>query len=167
MVFDGWTIVVELRDSSGYRTYRYNNPESHPRWPSAAQVTRVARTLGAIDSLVAPSEVTRVYRGVTTGKYESAFRSCEGGDEWEFHADLRSLARNAPPKVRASLPDSAADTTTADTTTADGRLFYVEVLAELTPEWVARDWGSKFPRALQVLQLRDVRPWTGVECRRR
>ena len=162
VVFDGWTIVVEVRDSSGYRTYRYNNPDSHPKWPSAAQVAKVASALGGIDSLVAPSEVTRVYRGVTTGKYESAFRSCEGGDEWEFHADLRSLARNVPTSVRAAFPDSAADTTATG-----GQLFYVEVLAELTPEWVARDWGSKFPRALQVLELRDVRHWTGVECRAR
>lgn len=158
IAFDGWTIMVELRDAKGYRAYLYNNPESHPRWPSAAQVTDIARALESIDSLVAPSEVTRVYRGVTTGRYRSAFRSCDGGAEWEFHSDLRSLARNAP-HIRATLPDSAADTAATG-----GPLFYVEVLADLTPEWLARDWGSPFPRVLEVMELRDLRPWTGVEC---
>lgn len=162
MVFDGWTIVVELRDANGYRSYRYDTPESHPRWPSAAQVTEVANALGAIDSLVAPSDANRVYRGVTTGKYESAFRPCDGGAELEFHSDLRGLVRNAPPNASAALPDSAADTTA----TGD-QLFYVGVLAQLTPGWVAPESGSDFSRVLQVLELRDVRPWTGVECRAR
>jgi hypothetical protein len=161
-VLDGWSIVVELRDVHGYRAYSYANPGSHPKWPSAAQVTEVAKTLGAIDSLVAPSDVDRVYRGVTTGRYQSAFRSCESGAEWDFHSDLRALARNASPRVRALFP---ADSTGA--APSDSSLFYVEVLGSLTPEWLAQRWGSRFPRALRVLELRDVRAWTGVECRTR
>ncbi len=158
MVFDGWSIVVELRDANGYRSYRYDTPESHRKWPSAAQASEVANALGAIDSLLAPSDVNRVYRGVTTGRYRSAFRSCDGDNMWEFHSDLRALARNAPPRIRALFPDDSSGVA------SDSSLFYVEVFASLTPEWVARDWGSSFPRALDVMELRDARPWTGVEC---
>ena len=90
VVLDGWTMVVELRDGERYRTYRYNNPESHTKWPSAAQAGEIARTLSGIDSLALPPDVWKTYRGITTGRYQSAFRSCDGA-EWEFHDDLRSL----------------------------------------------------------------------------
>jgi hypothetical protein len=160
MVFDGWTIVVELRDGLHYRTYRYNSPDVHPAWPEAAQVQAVARTLRAIDSLEATPDVQRVYRGVTTGRYQSGFRSCDGGGEWEFHADLASLITHAPPGVRARL--APADTAR---TAGDSTRYVVEVTGTLTPEWLARRWESRFPRVLQVDQLRSVRPTGASECR--
>ncbi|HEX6533578.1 MAG TPA: hypothetical protein VF041_03220 [Gemmatimonadaceae bacterium] len=158
---DGWTIVVELVDSTGYRTFLYNTPDAHPGWPVAVQVTEIARALRGIASRMVRSEVVRVYRGVTTGRAGSAFRSCGGDVEWGLDAGLASLARRAPPRARAALEESAADTTAREAPT-----FYVELLGELTPEWLARRWGSRFPRVLRVYELRDVRRWTGAECRR-
>jgi len=161
MMTDGWTIVVELRDARGYKAYGYNNPDAHPKWAPAAQVSEIARVLGAVDSVIAPSDAVHLYRGLTTGRRQSAFRSCDGRGDWEFQDDLRDLTRHAPPHLRAVLPDSAADTIGTEQSR-----FYVEVLGELTPKWLARQWKSRFPRVLQVLELRDVRQWTGVDCPR-
>jgi hypothetical protein len=108
MVLDGWTIVAELRDGPRYRMFQYNSPERHPRWPSAAQVQSIARRLGGIDSLVAASSAQRVYRGVTTGRYGSAFRVCGDTATWEFHDDLRYLAQNAREGIRAQQPTLSA-----------------------------------------------------------
>jgi hypothetical protein len=151
MVLDGWTMVVELRDGPRYRTYRYNNPESHAKWPSAARAREVARTLSGIDSLAVQPDAWRTYRGITTGRYSSAFRSCDG-DEWEFHDELRSLAKRTPPNVWSGVPSLA------DSTSNDGALYEVEVLGELSPDWLARRWESKYPRVLQVFELRAIRP---------
>jgi hypothetical protein len=162
---DGWTIVVELRDGPRYRTYRYNSPHVHPKWPPAAQVQRIARSLGAIDSLVAPSAVRRTYRGVTTGRYERAFRACGDTSAWEFHHDLRTLAKNAPPGVRAALPPDLADTTAGDSAGRDTTALYtVEVVGEPGPAWLARRWESKFSRVLEVFELRSVRPGMAPDC---
>ena len=72
--------------------------------------------------------------------------------------DLRSLIEHAPANVRASAP------TLADSTVRDSSLYEVEVLGELTPEWLARRWESKFPRVLQVMELRAVRPSPTRAC---
>ena len=151
VVLDGWTMVVELRDGERYRTYRYNNPESHTKWPSAAQAGEIARTLSGIDSLALPPDVWKTYRGITTGRYQSAFRSCDGA-EWEFHDALRSLVKRTPPSDRVKLAPLA------DSSARDSTLYEVEVLGELTPEWLARKWESKYPRVLQVIELRAGRP---------
>jgi hypothetical protein len=52
MVFDGWTIGVEVRDGASYHAYQYNNPESHPKWPATKAVLAIARELPAVDSLI-------------------------------------------------------------------------------------------------------------------
>jgi hypothetical protein len=157
---DGWSMVVELRDGPRYRTYYYHNPWSHTAWPSAAQANNVARARYAIDSLLVPPDADRVYRGVTSGRYRSAFRSCDDGAEWDFYTDLRSLLDHAPPSVRAAAP-ALADTTGRDTT-----LYEVDVRGVLSPEWLARRWESKYPRVLQVLELRAVRPASPKGCAR-
>jgi len=154
-MLDGWTIVVELRDDRGYRTYRYNTPDAHPAWPSAGQVSRVASTVAASQSLMTASEVVRVYRGMTTGGYRTAFKPCNEAAEHDFYGDLPSLAKHGSAEVLAAY-DSAFSRGTSQ--------FYLEVVGELTPIWLARRWGSKYERALQVTKLRLVRPWTGTEC---
>lgn len=165
MVFDGWTIVVELRDGPRYRTFRYNSPDAHPKWPSAVRVQAIARGLGAVDSLVAPGVVRRAYRGVTTGRYESAFRACGDTVTWGFDGDLRSLAKAAPAGIRATLPAALSDTTTRDPLGRDTTAMYtVEVVGELTPAWLARQWGSRFPRVLQVIELRAAQPGMAADC---
>jgi hypothetical protein len=92
--------------------------------------------------------VLRVYRGVTTGAYDSEIRLCSG-ESWGFHDALPSLAQ------RSSVALPPADS---------GARYYVEVLAEATPEWLARRWHARFPRVLQVFGLQAVKPWTGREC---
>ena len=158
ITIDGWSMVVEVRDGPRYRTYRYHNPWSHPKWPSAAQANEIARTLQGIDSLLVPSDVRRVYRGVTTGRYRSAFRSCEDGATWDFYSDLRSLLKYAPPGVGAGFR------ALADSGVADSALYELEVFGEPTPEWLARRGESADPRVLQVLELRSVRPAAPSGC---
>jgi hypothetical protein len=157
--FDGSTMVVELRDGPRYRTYRYHDPGTHPQWPSDSQAVRILGALQAIDSLEQRPDVWRVYRGLTSGRYRSAFRPCDGNESWDFYSDLRTLLEHADPRVRAVAPAAALDTTAKVDT-----LFEVEVLGELTPEWLARRWESKFPRALQVMKLRAVRAVASDGC---
>lgn len=54
VVFDGWWMSVELRDGSTYRAYHYENPEHHPRWPTASRAVAIRDLLSAIDSLWVP-----------------------------------------------------------------------------------------------------------------
>nr|MCU0625639.1 hypothetical protein [Gemmatimonadaceae bacterium] len=108
-MLDGWTIVAEMRDGPRYRTWRYNSPAAHPRWPSAAQVRELAKALDAIGSLVSPSTSKRVYRGVTTGMRGSAFHACDGAGTWEFDGELRALASSAPAARRARFPREVGD----------------------------------------------------------
>jgi hypothetical protein len=159
MSLDGWTMVVELRDGPRYRTYRYHNPGSHPQWPSDSQAVKIAAVLRGVGGLVRPPDVRRLYRGLTTGRYRSAFRSCDGSATWDFYAGLPSLLARAESRIRDSAPPSAADTTARDSTH-----YEVEVLGELTPEWLARRWESPYPRVLQVIELRAVRPARSSRC---
>ncbi len=157
MMLDGWTMIVELRDGPRYRTYQYNNPDAHTKWPSASQANEIAHALSGIDSLTHLPDVWRIYRGVTTGRYRSAFRSCDGA-EWEFYDELRSLTKRTPAGVWSNVP------ALADSIARDSTLYEVEVLGELTPEWLARRLESKFPRALQVMELRAVRSSPSGGC---
>jgi len=143
---------VELRDGARYRTYGYVNPQSHTSWPSAAQASEIMAMLNGIDSLARTPDVRRTYRGITTGEYHSLFRSCDGA-EWEFNDQLRALAERAPHKEWVMVNSPIDSTGRPVPNTA---LYQVEVLGELTPEWLARRWGSKYPRALQVLELRKA-----------
>lgn len=151
ITLDGWTMVVELRDASGYRTYRYSNPHAHPAWPQAAQALAVARSMAAVDSLMSRGDVTRIYRGITPGTYRSEIRLCGTGERWDFYSDLHSLAGHSGLTVPEPR-DTAAPS------------YYVEVLAEPTPEWLARRWDSRFPRVLQVLELKSVQPAAAARC---
>lgn len=153
IILDGWSMLVELRDGASYRAYRYHCPWAHPEWRSATLATAIARSLQAIDSLMTRPDVRRVYRGLTTGGYGAAFHQCAGGDAWEFDNELRRMLQHAPASVRASAPPSALDSTAHD-----GSLYEVEVLGELSPEWLAR-WRRDTPyaRALLPVELRSVR----------
>ena len=151
ITFDGWGMTVELRDSAAYRTYQYANPDSKP-WPEAAKAVRIARLLGAIDSLVRPADAVRIHRGVTTGRRSSTFRPCDGSGPWEWMYDIRSSAA----AWKVPLPAEAADTTA---------LLYVEAEGMLSLDWVARQSGSQHRALLELHRLVTVRPWTGRECR--
>ena len=126
---DGWAITVELRDGSRYRVYHYDNPDSH-EWPEAAKAQRIARSLDTIQALLRPADVVRTYRGVTSGAFESEFVDCGSGERWQFQGDLRRLAQQS--KV-TFVP--AADS---------GTRYLIDVVGELTPEWLARQWRSPY-----------------------
>jgi len=97
------------------------------------QASEIAHTLRRIDSLAHLPDAWRLYRGITTGRYQSAFRSCDGA-EWEFHDDLRWRVQRASPEIRASVP-ALADSTARDSTRSqrDSTIYEVEALGELTP----------------------------------
>lgn len=150
LVLDGWGMIVELRAGESYRSYRYSNPDAQP-WPEAAQAVRIVRALGAIDSLMRDPDVVQVYRGVTPGSHGSEFRTCGGREAWEFEASVWDAARMADTVLGVQRSDSSARV-------------YVEVRGELSPEWLAREWGSPYPRVLHVWDILAVDAWTGVEC---
>lgn len=165
---DGWTMAVELRDGPRYRTYLYSNPGLNG-WPSDKQVSEIRLALFAVDSLARMPEVFKVYHGLTTGLYHSAFRSCDGDGAWEFYDDLRSLVGRASPAVRAAAPRHLSDYSAP---IHDNRLeellalqlpndsstvYEVELVGALSPESDARSAHSKFPRLLEPSELRSVR----------
>jgi hypothetical protein len=152
LVIDGWSVTVELRDGTRYRSYAYFNPDRPGARPEAARAAAVAAAMGGVDSVRRLPDAIRFYRGVTRGTYQSAFTPCGGRQPWEFHADLGHLAREAA----LAAPD-----------TSPAALNYVEVIGTPTPVWLARQWNSSYVRALQVNQLVSTRPWTGEECRQR
>ena len=150
MVFDGWSLVVELRDGPRYRSYHYSNPDAHKAWPQAAKAVAIARATAPIDELLRPADAMRSYRGITTGRYHSEFVDCATGERWDFNDELKSLAEHS--KVTfAPGSDSTAR-------------YVVEVVGELSPEWLARQWDSKFARVLQVMRLVSVRPEHAAGC---
>ena len=149
MVLDGWSITVELHDGSRYRAYHYGNPDAH-KSREAVQAAQLAHALDTITALLRPADVERSYRGLTSGRYRSEFIDCASGARWQFENDLRALAEGS--KI-AFVP--AADS---------GARYLVEVVGELTPEWLARRWKSPYPRVLQVFQLVAVERSSGAEC---
>jgi len=161
MVMDGWTIIVELREGAHYRTYRYNSPSAHPTWAVTKNVMRIAGGLQEIDSKMKPRESVKLYRGVTTGKYASSFRPCSDTVAWEFHDQLSSMAKRSSPAVRSSLPSSITQPGVPDTAV----VYTVEVYGELTPEWLARRWESKFSRVLQTASLKSAHVGIDADCR--
>ena len=92
----------------------------------------------------------KTYRGITTGVYLSEFVDCASGARWEFHNELRSLAEGS------KVPFQPASDSTAR--------YVVEVVGELTPEWLARRWNSKYTRVLQIFRLVSVRPALDGAC---
>jgi len=95
----------------------------------------------------------KTYRGITTGVYLSEFVDCASGARWEFHNELRSLAEGS------KVPFQPASDSTAR--------YVVEVVGELTPEWLARRWNSKYTRVLQIFRSgphSTVRALTSGRC---
>jgi hypothetical protein len=150
---DGWGITVELRHGTQYRAYHYSNPDSHLIWPEAARAVAIARTLAAIDSLVRPSAVERVYRGeFASGPSLSEFRECSSHERWGFQGMLDSVSSAWSNRPRA------------DTITTGITRQYVEARGTLTPDWLARRWYSEYPRVLQVVKVISARPWAEAIC---
>jgi hypothetical protein len=143
-------MTVELRDGSRYHAYHYNNPDTRKPSPENVSAVEIRAALGSIDSLRKTPDVVRTYRGITTGAYHSEFVDCASGARWEFYSELRSLAE------RSMLPFQPASDSTAR--------YVVEIVGELTPEWLARRWNSKYTRVLHIYRLMSVRRALDGRC---
>ncbi|MEO6526722.1 MAG: hypothetical protein ABIP93_08880 [Gemmatimonadaceae bacterium] len=151
ITIDGWTIVVELRTSESYRAYRYNSPETHPKWPSAAQAIKIAETFARADAMLAPPDAQKTYRGVTRGSYRSGLKLCGEQTTLEFADELTSAAK----REGIVMPDGTGRAAPE---------YYVELTGIASPEWLAKRVESKFSRVLNPGRLHAVKLWTGAEC---
>ena len=157
VMLDGWIMVVELREGDKYRSYVYGNPDVlHPDQPEAIHAIEEADAMRASKSLRRPPDIRQSFQGVTSGKYMSAIWLCGGDTTWKFDGDLHHLA------TVAGIPFPGPDDDTAFHDSES--LYYVDVMAQPSPEWLAkiREWD--YPRALQLIELVAVREWTGIEC---
>lgn len=151
IVSDGWGLVVELHDSNQYRTYKYSNPDTRP-WPEAEKADEIYSIIfTALDQNMEPSNVSKIYRGITTGEYRSAFRDCETGETWHFRAsdNLESLAN----RDSVEFPDSGENGYT------------VEVFGTLSPGWAAKKYGFEYKRDIQVETLISIQSSNKANCK--
>lgn len=148
VTIDGWAITVEMRDGAAYRAYHYDNPDAHPSWPEAHQAAEIASVFRDVRAQVRQAEVERIYRGVTTGEYGSAFSLCDSDIVWGTRFSLAGLAE----KAGLAIPDS-------------GPFGYVvAVKGKPTPEWLARRWNSSFSRELQGIAIESIAPAQALAC---
>jgi len=151
---DGWSMTVELRDGAGYRTYKYTNPREDSSRAEYGRALRIVRAFRQADSLARTPDVLRVYRGLyASGPSLSEFRPCGEEVTWGMQGDLRGL-----PYAWSRQPR-------ADTATAGVRRVFAEVRGTLAPAWLAREWGSEYPRVLQVREVLSWREWDPALCR--
>ena len=142
VVFDGWSLTVELRDGPSYRAYHYGNPDAHPSWPEAARASEIASAFRAIRDLVRPPDVEKAYRGILSAESGPAFSLCGSDEVWELQIDLESAAEREGFVVPEAGPYG----------------YVLELIAQPTPEWLARRWGSNFSRVVQVPIVVSVEP---------
>ncbi|GLC24695.1 hypothetical protein [Roseisolibacter agri] len=159
VVFDGWGMVVELRDGARYRAYEFNNPGMGQSLPEQ-RAARMGERFRALLALLREPDVVRDYRGIYTGPVgprarldldsTASFRACGGAETWGVSGWVPSLtALHDVPVTDSGVPV---------------RRLYVEGRGELTPAWLARRWESRFARVLQLREMRVARPWTAAGC---
>lgn len=149
MTLDGWGITIELRKEHYYRTYNYSNPNNKP-WPEAAQAVQISRIVSKARYLIKRSELSKNYRGITSGRNGSAFNDCGSAEIWGFRIgiNLVTLAK----RWEIELPEP-------------GKYGYiVKVTGQLSPEWVAKRRSSKFNRDLDVGRLLSIKPASKPAC---
>lgn len=148
ITIDGWTITVELLKGDSYRAYQYDSPTAQDSFLEVRQAARLAGIVQAIQEHRRRPDNLRNYRGVTTGSYQSSFHLCGSEKTWGFKSVLERLAKEAG----VTLPESGPAG------------YKVEIVAEATPKWLARDWESKYTRVLQPRKLVSVRPAQDSTC---
>jgi hypothetical protein len=169
---DGWGFTAELRDGARYRAYAYDNPQTMP-WPEARRAVAVSDHLRAISARMRPAAVVRDYRGIYEGPAGPGarldldtlanFRPCGQAVTWGvrgYVTELQAL-RDLAPDVAGARPAQAR---AARARVGVRRRLYVEATGQLTPAWVARRQRSRYPRVLQLTDVRTARPWRAAEC---
>lgn len=168
VVNDGWGMVVELRDGARYRAYKFGNPDFGGS-PIEQRAARMGERFRALLALLREPDVVRGYRGIYTGPVgprarldldsTASFRACGGTETWGVSGWVETLpALRDVPVADSAVRDSAGRVR------APVRRLYVEARGQLTPTWLARRWESRFPRVLQLGEMRVARPWTLAEC---
>jgi hypothetical protein len=76
MIMDGWGMLVEVRRGSVYRAYHHSNPHAHDN-PVSRSAVSISAAINGVDSLTAPAENRRRYRGHLIIKLESPWREPE------------------------------------------------------------------------------------------
>jgi hypothetical protein len=88
LVMDGWGVLVEVRDGLNYRAYHHSNPDAHGNMFSQ-QAVQIAAALDPVDSLLAPAENRKRYRGLLRlGSTRSEFTPCGETKPWTFQGGL-------------------------------------------------------------------------------
>jgi hypothetical protein len=91
MVLDGWGMLVEIRDGSTYRVYHHGNPDAHQH-PVSQKAAEIAAALNSVDSLLAPAENRKRYRGLLVpGTSHSEFTPCGKVKPWLAQGPVSSL----------------------------------------------------------------------------
>jgi hypothetical protein len=148
MVFDGWSMTVEVRDGPRYRSYAYSNPDAHKQPEQVA-----ASALGQMDNelfkwLPRPAN-ERVYRGrLEVGPMVSEFTVCGSRIPWEASGSLGLALDSA--RMRLAGRDTAAR-----------RPYYAELRGMLAYPGLAREWERPYAEILEVdsvLLVEDLKP---------
>lgn len=147
-ILDGWGLVVELLDDNQYRTYNYSNPDKRD-WPEAALAVEINAIITSARQHMKTSNVRKIFKGITSGEYRSAFKECDSDEIWAFRASIVGLAKRS----EIELPEP-------------GEYGYlVEVFGTPTPEWLAIRWKSDFIRELQMSRLISIEPANSPNCK--
>lgn len=152
IVFDGFSITVELRSTTGYRIYHYGNP-SMQRWPEDNRAAELMRIVRELSGQLLPRESIRAYRGHVGGPGRSEFRPCGSAEVWQIN---QHALRSAAQPLGLALPVVARNDSAPP--------LYVEVTGELAPTWLARYWGSTNEHVLSILGASVVRSWSEGSC---
>lgn len=152
IMIDGWSLAVETRDGESYRAYGYASPRTDAS-PESARALRIAQAVGRLAALQVPSEVVLRYRGLLrVGPSLREFVACGTAIAWKVEGNLQVAGVEWSSRPRA------------DTLVVGIQQRYVEVIGELTPEWLARRWNAGYPRVLEVERVDHVAPWAAEAC---
>lgn len=92
VTFDGWGMVVEIRDGDHYRAYHYSNPDAHQH-PASVRAANIAGVARSLDAFLAPAENRRRYRGLLTLNLPHwEFTPCGETQPWRAEGSIGNLA---------------------------------------------------------------------------
>ena len=150
MQLDGSSITIELRVGDYYRGYHYGQPHVTDPPPQERAAAEIGYLLRGVQLSSIRFDGLEVYRGVTSGDYQSGFRPCGETVEWEFVGYLQHLVMfkgwRLPP-----LPNPSAR-------------YLITVRGLLFPERSVATERSRFARLFSPYELIDVQPVTGAGC---
>lgn len=151
IVFDGWSMTVELRDGPFYRSFAYSNPNAHK-----GAAFRAATAIGRIDdglwTLMMPLANDRVMRGrLAIGSRSTEFLPCGSTETWG--------ATNVNSPATDSLYRMIAE---HDSVSRQVRYVVLRGMDALPA--LVRSRGGPYSHVFEVDSVLAVRKWTGEEC---